>query len=389
MTRPPHSAPAATRVLVTDGEFKHTLGIVRDLADAGHEVHPLARSGRAPAAHSRSVHAWHAASAAGAAFDQRLLEVAARLAPVSVLPVGSASMAAADRLRDRWPDGVRIAIAPPAAFATANRKDATAAVARAAGVDTPRERVVASAAEARAALAEFGAPIVLKSSREEGVKALRYVRDPAQADAAFEQVRALSADAVLAQEYVRGPGWGFSGLWWHGRRVRAFMHRRVREWPPSGGTSAAADSVPRCEPLDRAGAAVLDALGWHGVAMVEFKGDPASRLVLMEVNAKFWGSHDVALAGGVRFPSDLVALLEGAVLPPQAPVEPVRFTWPLGGDLWHGLARPAALPRVLWDAVAPGVHHSGRLDDPLPHLYELAQWARSTPGALREAARLR
>ena len=23
----------------------------------------------------------------------------------------------------------------------------------------------------------------------------------------------------------------------------------------------------------------------------------------------------------------------------------VRFSWPLGGDLWHGLARPASLPR--------------------------------------------
>ena len=31
------------RVLVTDGEFKHTLGIVRALAARGHEVHLLAR----------------------------------------------------------------------------------------------------------------------------------------------------------------------------------------------------------------------------------------------------------------------------------------------------------------------------------------------------------
>ncbi len=163
----------------------------------------------------------------------------------------------------------------------------------------------------------------------------------------------------------------------------------MREWPPSGGTSAAAESLPECPPLERAGTALLDALGWHGVAMVEFKGDPARRLTLIEINAKFWGSHDLALAAGVRFPSDLVALLEGRPLPPQPPVRRVRFAWPLGGDLWHGLARPVSLPRVLWDAVSPSVGRSFSAGDPLPHLYEWAQWLRSTPGALREAGQLR
>ena len=111
--------------------------------------------------------------------------------------------------------------------------------------------------------------------------------------------------------------------------------------------------------------------------------------MLVEINAKFWGSHDLALAAGVRFPSDLVTLLEGRALPPQPPVRRVRYTWPFGGDFWHGLARPASLPRVLWDALSPGVHHSLSLADPLPHLYELGQWVRSTPGALREAWELR
>ena len=43
------------KVLLTDGEFKHTLGIARALAARGHEIHLVARSGRAPAAHSRAI----------------------------------------------------------------------------------------------------------------------------------------------------------------------------------------------------------------------------------------------------------------------------------------------------------------------------------------------
>jgi hypothetical protein len=191
---------------------------------------------------------------------------------------------------------------------------------------------------------------------------------------------------VLAQEYVAGEGYGFSALYWNGALERSLMHRRVREWPPSGGTSACAESLPEAPELARAGAALLDALRWHGVAMVEFKGalEPGA-LALIEINAKFWGSHDLALAAGVDFPGDLVALLEGRPLAPDAGKRSrVRFAWPFGGDLWHGLFRPSSLPAVLRDALSPGVAHSYRLDDPLPLLYEIAQWLRGAPGAWRE-----
>lgn len=386
------SSTAPGRVLVTDGEFKHTLGIARALASRGHEVHVLARSKRAPAVHSRAVRAWHWVPAVGEAYTASLLEAARRLEPVSVVLVGSESMKAGDRLRGSWPTNVRVAMPSREAYATAMAKDRTAERARSLGIDTPRTRLVTTPAELEAAWRELGSPMVLKSAREEGVKALRYVRREAELAPAFEQVRAGSSSGVIAQDYVGGDGWGFSALYWNGRRVRGFMHRRVREWPPSGGTSAAAESVPECPALERAGTALLDALGWHGVAMVEFKGDPAGRLTLVEINAKFWGSHDVALAAGVDIPSDMVALLEGRSieeLGPQPAVEHVRFSWPLGGDLWHGLFRPASLPRVLWDAVSPGVEHSFRWNDPAPHAWELVQWARSTPMAWREALALR
>jgi predicted ATP-grasp superfamily ATP-dependent carboligase len=383
--------PPPGRVLVTDGEFKHTLGIVRALASRGHEVHLIAQSTRAPAAHSRAVSSWHLAPASGdAGFDPRLLEICAGLAPVSFVPVGSGAMATADRLRDRLPAGVRLALPPADSFAAANDKARTAERARAAGLLTPREAMVADAAAARGASESLGLPMVLKSAHEEGRKALRYVRRAEEIEPAFRAVAAMASGGVLAQEYVKGEGYGFSALYWHGRRVRHCMHRRVREWPPSGGTSACAESLPEAPELERAGTALLDALKWHGVAMVEFKGslEPGA-LRLMEVNAKFWGSHDLALAAGVDFPGDLVALMEGATLPPQRPVRRVRFAWPLGGDLWHGLARPAALAGVLWDAVSPGVARSFRASDPAPHWREFLQWIRSTPGAWREQKELK
>src|SRR6266487_4412488 len=131
------------RVLVTDGEFKHTLGIVRRLARRGHEVHLLARSRRAPAVHSRAVARWHAAPPSDApGFDARLLEVADALQPLSVLPVGNGAVAAADRLRQRLPAGVRVALPPAESLAIANDKARTAELARTLGLRVPRERRV-------------------------------------------------------------------------------------------------------------------------------------------------------------------------------------------------------------------------------------------------------
>ena len=379
------------RVLVTDGEFKHTLGIVRALAARGHEVHLLARSGRAPAVHSRAVRAWYPMpDTRTPEFEGRLLELAASLSPISCVPVGSGSMAVADRVRDRLQGaGIRVALSPVESFAIASDKEKTAAVARTAGVATPGECLVADATAARDATRTLGLPMILKSAREEGRKALRYVRRIEDVEDAFREVRGLATAGVLAQEFVKGEGFGFSALYWNGRRVRHCMHRRVREWPPTGGTSACAESLPHAPALERAGTAVLDALKWHGVAMVEFKGALTGELKLMEVNAKFWGSHDLALAAGVDFPGDLAALLEGRTLPPQAPVKPVRFAWPLGGDLWHAMAAPRDFFAVLGDALSPGVAKSFRWSDPAPTLWEIAQWVRSTPGAMREARELR
>ena len=99
---PDSGVAAPGRVVVTDGEFKHTLGIVRALAARGHEVHVIAQSSRAPSVHSKSAHAWHAAPAPSSpAYDARMIEIVNALAPVSVVAVGNGSVAAADRLREQ------------------------------------------------------------------------------------------------------------------------------------------------------------------------------------------------------------------------------------------------------------------------------------------------
>jgi predicted ATP-grasp superfamily ATP-dependent carboligase len=49
--------------------------------------------------------------------------------------------------------------------------------------------------------------------------------------------------------------------------------------------------------------ALLRALEWEGVAMVEYRYDPATgQAALMEVNGRFWGSLPLACHAGASFP---------------------------------------------------------------------------------------
>ena len=76
----------------------------------------------------------------------------------------------------------------------------------------------------------------------------------------------------IIQEYIVGPGMGYYGLYDNGKCVGYFMHRRIHEFPITGGASTLAHSVFDPE-LKMLGDKLLKNMNWHGVAMVEFKKD--------------------------------------------------------------------------------------------------------------------
>jgi len=101
----------------------------------------------------------------------------------------------------------------------------------------------------------------------------------------------------LVQSYCPGVGIGQMIFMDRGEAVLHFQHRRLREWPPEGGTSTCCVA----EPLDRhAGQmqrsmALLGSIGWQGPAMVEYRYDARTeKYWLMEINGRFWGSLPLA-----------------------------------------------------------------------------------------------
>lgn len=203
----------------------------------------------------------------------------------------------------------------------------------------------------------------------------------------------FNSNTFLIQERVEGPGVGIFLLMKDGEVLAQFAHRRIREKPPSGGVSVLCESIsPPPEALDSAVKLLRD-LNWYGVAMVEFKWDKRDNLPkLMEVNARFWGSLQLAISSGVDFPYLLYRLAAGDRITPVSVYKiGCKMRWELG-DLDHLLIRlfreskNLSLPRnaptrmqvlsdFILDFIRPSIKNEiFRLDDPKPFLFELRKY---------------
>lgn len=141
-------------------------------------------------------------------------------------------------------------------------------------------------------------------------------------------------DFFLVQDFIKGAGFGVEVLMWNFKPKAVFAHKRLREYPITGGASTFRESVAD-KKLIQLGIRLLQAMKWEGVAMVEFKvnkrtGEP----ILMEVNGRFWGSLALAINAGVDFPFLLYQLLvEGKDFVCPGYSLGVKQRWLLPGDL--------------------------------------------------------
>jgi predicted ATP-grasp superfamily ATP-dependent carboligase len=261
------------------------------------------------------------------------------------------------------------------------------------GVVVPRTEYLNNYHEARDAAETLSYPVVLKaawseepsspnSTRTTGAPA--YARNSTEFLAAFQEMNGRSA-SVLTQEYLEGAGVGYFALVRSGQVKAEFAHRRLRDVRPTGSGSSLRESIAPSESLRSAGRAILESLGWHGVAMVEFRQRTDGVPVFLEVNGRFWNSLALAIAAGVDFPALLAHLAEhGDVEIENSYRVGVRCRWLLGDfrhliEVWRGAPRgyPGKYPGRLKTTVSvlmprAGTYHDNfKISDPLP---EIGDW---------------
>jgi hypothetical protein len=92
---------------------------------------------------------------------------------------------------------------------------------------------------------------------------------------------------------------------------------------------------------------------------------------MIEVNAKFWGSLELALHAGADFVGDYVCGAMGHELGFSQSFKNIRFQWPFDGDFLHAVHSQGARGAVLRDFFNPMVSKGFHWTDPVPTLVKM------------------
>jgi predicted ATP-grasp superfamily ATP-dependent carboligase/protein-tyrosine-phosphatase len=183
-------------------------------------------------------------------------------------------------------------------------KGITLEIAARCGIAIPKSHAIETIEQLDERRTAIRFPVIAKPATHEGRRnfAVRYFASFEELRDTFQTDPGFGARNVI-QEYAAGRGVGVAVLMHEGKPIAEFQHGRLKELPASGGASVLAEAEPLDPQLESASLALLRALEWTGVAMVEFRRDDADgSWVLMEVNGRYWGSLATALLAGVDFP---------------------------------------------------------------------------------------
>ena len=314
----PSNGPAgghSGKILVLGKDDRSFLSVVRSLGRKGLEVHVAWHAADSVALASRYVKQAHVlpASDEQGSWKGALFALQEREQFDLILPTNDPAVIALYLHREELPQAARIAVPSERSYTLAFDKLETWKLARQLGIPVPNQIHARSTRDASEIRAAFAYPIVLKPRASFAFGRMKWelaVRKAYSREAFDTYFTALFAKGdVLAQENFVGEGVGIEVLAHAGKILLAFQHVRVHE-PPLGGGSSYRKSEPLDPVLFDAARKLIGAMEHTGVAMIEFKRDPRSGVwVMIEINARFWGSLPLSIAAGADFPHALYRML--------------------------------------------------------------------------------
>ncbi len=302
------------RVLVIGDDMRIFLTLVRSLGRAGKEVHAAPFNWQSPALRSKyisAVHYFPRYSDDPAAWQASVLDVLRSHSFDLVVPCCDPAILALDAHRRQF-EGYPIAIPGAGAMGLLFDKERTRELCVKLGIPVTDGTRIDPSSTAQLLVARFGLPLVLKPRRSYWLDRLDCVDKVWIVESEPELRRLLGViqepSRYLVEGYFEGAGVGVSVLTHDGNILHAFQHRRLREG--RGGSSSYRVSEPVNEELYRACRKICDHTKLSGVCMFEFRYNLTNHSwVLLETNARFWGSVPLPVSLGVDFPRLLYDLL--------------------------------------------------------------------------------
>ena len=380
------------KVLIIGDDTRSFLATVRSLGRQGLEVHVAPFDFRAPALTSRYIHATHFLPYyldGGQAWRDAMEALLREHRFALVIPCDERGLLPLCLHRETLSALTALAIPSPEALDIFFDKVRTRELAQSCGVAVAGGRLLAPDDDVERIVADLGLPVVIKEPMSYALPKL-YVRTSTRIVSERAALRTWlekhdhASGAILLEQMFPGFGAGVSVLCHEGDVLQAFEHHRAHELNGSGYYRKSA-------PLDAGRVAAVErmvrASRYTGLAMFEFKIDPASGgWILIEVNARPWGSLPLPVSIGVDFPYRLYQLLARGEITAPVDYPAGRYCRNLVPDMWQARSAAASLVRQparlaahcagwAWSfhrvLLRRECHDTLVLDDPSPGLQEL------------------
>ena len=383
------TAPGA----IVIGGYANGVSALRGLARAGVRTAVILTKSHDIAQHSRYAHEAHRVLDLQERPDG-LLELLERQAQQwrgwAIIPANDYALTALAQHRELLSRWYRVTVPDQEIVRRVVDKAETQRLAREVGVDVPRSYGPAS--PMTAAREDIVYPVVVKPLEsalfwETFGKKLLVARNRAELIAAVNQMELTGIQAEVFDLVPGSDGRFFNYTVYMDRNsqpVAEFSFRKLRKAPPFYGVARAAE-VAAVPELREPTIALLQRIGWQGMASAEYKLDPRDgRYRLMEINGRCFLTHGLATRCGVNYP--LLAWREHALgeTVSAQPNDWRGFWLHLHADLLYTAVQERG-PDWSWGDFfrsyrGPWVDAVWSPSDPKPFL---AQWA----GTMRKAVR--
>lgn len=352
--------------IVTDAKYRMTLPMIRCLGEAGVKVVCVAEDdGNVPVGFYSKWCAEKRMAASGRLYIKALADLCQSYVEEGKKPallcVGGKTCDVVSANRTLFDSVAGVLLSSPDVLELANDKQRLLEAARSIGVPVPTQYTPETVRFPCIVKYRCGEKLGKAASKRYAI--LRSEEEFSKKYPAFTQ----HDEYPLLQEYLTGVGVGVSVLTdREGVPVDYICHRRLREYPASGGPSSLCESFFDPE-LVRHAVRLLQHIGFVGVGMVEFKAGADGVYKLMEINPRVWGSYALTRAAGSLFTFNWARLSAGDRLPPADLEQPpyrtgVKLQF-LPSELRLAVSRKR--PGIVADILNPAIHDG---------VFELGDW---------------
>jgi predicted ATP-grasp superfamily ATP-dependent carboligase len=333
---------------VTDALLRKSVVVCQSLGRQGIDVAAGSTTRLSPAffsRHCREQLIYPSPKDSPDAFIQVMLDYLRRHPHDVLLPTDDVTLAVCSGYRNELDRLTRLPFPEPDQLVYGLDKAPTMQLAERLGIPHPRTLFPRSGEEAASLAGRLGQPLVIKPRSSCGGRGMAYVAPGEDVAARWAEVHEMHAFPMLQACIPPGSKYDVGVLMdRNSHPVATFVQKELRHFPLRDGLSTMQESVHRPDLVERA-VALLQAIGWYGLAEVEFMEHPyTGEALLLELNPRVWASIQLAVTCGVDFPHLLYQLALGESVRETHQYEIGRkCRWLLPGDILHFVVNPDRL----------------------------------------------